>query len=107
MFATIRTYAGVVKLSHTVFALPFALCGMAAAHAVPTQFIYVSQAADGDSRGGSFDQHQPFSWVVLALILCCMVVARSFAMAVNRIIDRKIDALNPRTALREIPAGRV
>ena len=107
LIGTARTYASFVKLSHTVFALPFALASMAAAYAVPTQFIYVSQAPGNLPRGGSFDQHVPFSWVTLLLILACMVGARSFAMAVNRILDRKIDALNPRTAMREIPAGRL
>ncbi len=107
LIGTARTYASFVKLSHTVFALPFALASMAAAYAVPTQFIYVSQAPGNLPRGGSFDQHVPFSWVTLLLILACMVGARSFAMAVNRILDRKIDALNPRTATREIPAGRL
>jgi 4-hydroxybenzoate polyprenyltransferase len=101
----IKTYASFVKLSHTVFALPFAIAGMAAAYAVPTAFVYVSQHPQGLPPGGSFDQHMPFLWPALALILCCMVGARSFAMAVNRILDRRIDALNPRTAKRELPAG--
>lgn len=105
MLSTVRTYASFVKLSHTVFALPFAIAGMVAAYAVPTGFLYVHQSPDNLPRGDNFDQHVPFSWAVLALILCCMVGARSFAMAVNRIMDRKIDALNPRTAQREIPAG--
>ncbi|MBP9892284.1 MAG: UbiA family prenyltransferase, partial [Planctomycetes bacterium] len=87
--------------------MPFAIAGMVAAYAVPTGFIYVHESPDHLPRGGSFDQHMPFSWIVFALILCCMVGARSFAMAVNRILDRRIDALNPRTAQREIPAGKL
>ena len=106
--STLRTYASFVKLSHTVFALPFALAGMAAAYAVPTGFLYILPSPDGmPSYPGSFDQHIPFSWHVLVLILCCMVGARSFAMALNRILDRRIDALNPRTARRELPSGKL
>lgn len=107
MLSTVRTYASFVKFSHTVFALPFAIAGMVAAYAVPTKFIYVSEPPGDLSRVGGIDKHAPFSWLMLALILCCMVGARSFAMAVNRILDRRIDALNPRTAQREIPAGRL
>lgn len=106
--ATIRTYASFVKLSHTVFALPFALAGMATAYAVPTGFLYILPGPDGaPAYPGSFDQHIPFSWQVLGLILVCMVGARSFAMALNRILDRRIDALNPRTARRELPSGKL
>lgn len=102
----IKTYASFVKFAHTVFALPFAITGMIVAYAVPTQFIYILPGPDGTMpTGASFDQHVPFLWIVLLLILACMVGARSFAMAVNRILDRKIDALNPRTAVRELPAG--
>ena len=101
----IKTYAGFVKFAHTVFALPFALVGMIVACAVPTGFLFVHQHPEGLPRAGSFDQHARFMWVTLTLILLCMVGARSFAMAVNRILDRRIDALNPRTSGREIPAG--
>ncbi|MBZ0135188.1 MAG: putative 4-hydroxybenzoate polyprenyltransferase [Planctomycetes bacterium] len=102
----IKTYASFVKLAHTVFALPFALTGMIVAYAVPTRYIYILPGPDGTGmNSGSFDQHVPFLWTLLLLILLCMVGARSFAMAVNRILDRKIDAKNPRTAVRELPAG--
>lgn len=86
----IKTYANFVKLAHTVFALPFALVGMIAAYAVPVP-------------GG----RAAFYWTTLGLILLCMVGARSFAMGVNRILDRRIDALNPRTATRELPSGAI
>lgn len=102
----IKTYASFVKIAHTVFALPFALVGMMVAYAVPTSFVYVTPGpGNAGTTGGSFDQHVPFLWTVLLLILLCMVGARSFAMAVNRILDRKIDAKNPRTAVRELPSG--
>ena len=108
MLSTVRTYASFVKLSHTVFALPFAIAGMVAAYAVPTR---IHASWQGPIVGGHIEGvtpvFVPFSGVVLALILCSMVGARSFAMAVNRILDRKIDALNPRTAQREIPAGKL
>src|SRR5512137_2794490 len=70
-----------IKWEHSVFALPFALCGaMLAAGGMPT-------AAQ-------------LGWIVL-----CMVSARSAAMAFNRVADAQIDAANPRTAARAIPAG--
>jgi 4-hydroxybenzoate polyprenyltransferase len=86
MFATIKTWAGFIKLSHTVFALPFALAAMA--------------VAARDQRGWP-------GWRTFGLILAAMVCARSCAMAFNRIVDRRFDALNPRTATRHLPAGRV
>lgn len=74
---------GLVRFAHTVFALPFAFAGaFLARHEVP-----------GAARLG---------WILLA-----MVGARSLAMVLNRLIDARIDALNPRTAGREIPAGRL
>lgn len=101
----IKTYASFVKIAHTVFALPFAVVGMLAAYAVPTGFLHVFPGPDGAMPSGSFDRHVYFFSTTLILILLCMVGARSFAMAVNRIIDRKIDARNPRTAVRELPSG--
>jgi 4-hydroxybenzoate polyprenyltransferase len=81
---TIGKYLSLVKFSHTVFALPFALIGFTLA------VIY---------------EQQTFHWHLLGLMLLCMVFARSAAMAFNRYLDRKFDALNPRTAKREVPAG--
>jgi 4-hydroxybenzoate polyprenyltransferase len=80
----IGKYLSLVKFSHTVFALPFALIGFTLAVAY---------------------ERQTFHWYQLVLMLLCMVFARSAAMAFNRYLDRKFDALNPRTAKREIPAG--
>jgi 4-hydroxybenzoate polyprenyltransferase len=89
---TVGNYLSLVKFSHTVFAMPFAMIGffLAATKA------YVSDA----SVPGSPDLMARFFLVVL-----CMVAARSAAMAFNRYLDRHFDALNPRTAIREIPSG--
>jgi len=81
--ATLNNYLTLIKFSHTVFALPFALIGF---------FLASSQFG--------------FDWGNLVLVLMCMVFARSAAMAFNRYIDRDIDLKNPRTAqVREIPKG--
>lgn len=86
MFALLGKWADFVKLHHTVFALPFALAAMA-----------VAARENGGWPG----------WRVFLLILVAMVCARTCAMAFNRIVDRKFDALNPRTATRHLPAGQV
>ena len=86
MVQTFRNYLSLIKFSHTVFALPFALIGFALA--------IVSGKAE-------------FSGIKLLLVILCMVLARSAAMAFNRLIDRHFDAKNPRTAQREIPAGTI
>ncbi len=79
----IKTYLSLIKFSHTIFALPFACIG----------FVLALHTG------------KPFSLKLFLLVIACMVFARSAAMAFNRFIDRKFDALNPRTAVREIPAG--
>ena len=81
MFEKLALWSSLVRLSHTVFALPFALAGL----------LIGSQGL-------------PHPWTLL-LVLGCMVTARNAAMAFNRLIDRDIDAKNPRTAKRHIPAG--
>ncbi len=80
---TVKQYLSLVKFSHTIFALPFALIG----------FML------------SIHEGYTFSLKLFLLVLACMATARNSAMAFNRYIDRKFDALNPRTAIREIPAG--
>lgn len=80
----LKQYLSLIKFSHTVFALPFALIGFTLA------VVY---------------EQQPFEWHLFIKMLLCMVFARSAAMSFNRWLDRKYDALNPRTAQREIPAG--
>ena len=80
----IAKYASLVKFSHTIFAMPFALIG----------YVYALSSTG-----------TPFDWVVLLLVVLCMVFARNAAMGFNRWADRRIDAENPRTVGREIPAG--
>jgi 4-hydroxybenzoate polyprenyltransferase len=84
MFSALRHLLSLIRFSHTVFALPFALLSAALAWREP------------DSA---------FRWTHLAGIVVCMVCARSAAMAFNRIVDREFDAANPRTATRHLPAG--
>ncbi|MCX6885231.1 MAG: putative 4-hydroxybenzoate polyprenyltransferase, partial [Verrucomicrobia bacterium] len=86
IFSTIKKWGEFVKFSHTVFALPFALAAMV--------------VAARENRGWP-------GWRIFGLILACMVCARTCAMAFNRIVDRKFDALNPRTASRHLPAGKI
>ena len=81
----IKSYLSLVKFSHTIFALPFALIG-----------FFVSLQRYGN---GAINPR------LLLLVLACMVTARNAAMAFNRWADQKYDALNPRTATREIPSG--
>src|SRR5688572_4665461 len=78
----IASYLSFVRFSHSVFALPFALTGALLAW-----------------------REQPFSWAQVAWIVVCMVSARSAAMGFNRLVDARFDALNPRTAMRELPRG--
>lgn len=79
----LRDALGLVKFSHSVFALPFALMG-----------AWLASGGVPEAR-------------VLALVVVAAVAARTAAMGFNRLVDRHIDAKNPRTATREIPAGRV
>src|SRR6187399_22326 len=81
----VRAFLEMIRFSHTVFALPFAL----------------SAAALAWRAGGGF------RWMDLVGIVVCMIFARSAAMAFNRLADRRIDAENPRTAMRHLPSGRL
>lgn len=85
-FLKIKSWGEFVKFSHTIFALPFALAAMVVA--ARTQ------------RGWP-------GWRTFGLILSAMICARTCAMAFNRIVDRKFDAANPRTAQRHLPAGQI
>lgn len=84
MSSPLVVYSRMIKLSHTIFALPFALAAaVLASREVPT------------------------TWAQWGLIVLCMVAARSSAMGFNRVVDARYDALNPRTAVREIPSGQI
>jgi 4-hydroxybenzoate polyprenyltransferase len=86
MLGELQKWAGFVKISHTIFALPFALAAML--------------VAARDHRGWPGGR-------LFALILLAMFCARTCAMAFNRIMDRRFDAANPRTANRHLPAGQI
>jgi 4-hydroxybenzoate polyprenyltransferase len=85
----IKDYLSLVKFSHTIFAMPFALIGFV----LGLRYNWI--------------QHLSIEniWFKFFLVIVCMVTARSTAMAFNRYLDRHFDKLNPRTAIREIPAG--
>lgn len=87
--SVVKNYLGLVKFSHTIFALPFALIGFA----LGVSYQLTNQLAI-ENIGFKF-----------FLVIVCMFTARSAAMAFNRYLDRHFDKLNPRTAIREIPAG--
>ena len=96
----VRSYLSLIKFSHTIFAMPFALIGFVLAITRPMQYF--------DSKEiSSWSVYYDSSFLIkkLSLVILCMVFARSGAMAFNRYLDRKWDALNPRTAIREIPKG--
>ena len=97
---TVKNYLSLVKFSHTIFALPFALIGFFVALTLGKQ-----QWSLNDAIGWGYDITNFVVWRKFLLILICMVTARSAAMAFNRYLDRSFDAKNPRTAIREIPAG--
>jgi 4-hydroxybenzoate polyprenyltransferase len=86
MISSVKQWGSFVKFSHTVFALPFALAAMA-----------VAARANSGWPG----------WRTFGLILAAMVCARTCAMAFNRVVDRKFDAMNPRTAERHLPRGQI
>ncbi len=85
MYRRALLFLEMIRFSHTLFALPFALLSAVLAWQV---------------KGA-------FQWLELVGILVCMVFARSVAMAFNRLADRQIDAANPRTAIRHLPSGKL
>ena len=96
---TVRNYLSLVKFSHTIFAMPFALIGFFLA--IAPSWLEVLELPN--TRVNYYaNESLLFKFV---LVILCMVFARSAAMAFNRYLDRDIDALNPRTAIREVPRG--
>lgn len=86
LFDNTGNYLSLVKFSHTVFAMPFALIGYFMA---------------------TVDEGHGFRIKTLMLVLACMILARSAAMGFNRLVDYRFDRMNPRTASREIPSGLI
>jgi 4-hydroxybenzoate polyprenyltransferase len=88
-----KKYLSLIKFSHTIFAMPFACVGF---------------GLGVTDQWGSFQDVDLSDWIWKGLgVVACMVFARSAAMAFNRYLDRNIDAMNPRTSMREIPAGLI
>jgi 4-hydroxybenzoate polyprenyltransferase len=103
---TIKNYLSLIKFSHTIFAMPFALIGF---------FLGIFNFIDDSKKSIQEGEFASSSWSIdlpilglvklFLFVILCMITARSAAMAFNRYLDRQFDAKNPRTAIREIPAG--
>jgi len=113
----VRSYLSLIKFSHTIFAMPFALIGFFLSIASSWQWyfghkqqvdeyiFYPSGYSTLFPNNADYPKTTTELVVRFLLVILCMVFARSAAMAFNRYLDRKWDALNPRTAIREIPKG--
>ncbi len=89
----IRKFLELIRFSHTIFALPFAV--------LSAIWAWILSSREGFAFDSSIVGRSAFGVIV------CMVAARSFAMAINRLVDRELDALNPRTASRHLPSGQL
>ncbi len=100
--SNIKKYLSLVKFSHTIFAMPFAIIGFFLATRITS-----NQQNLNMTIGWSDKIFMPIQNLLIKFILVifCMIFARSAAMAFNRYLDRSFDAKNPRTAIREIPTG--
>ena len=96
----VKNYLSLIKFSHTIFAMPFALIGFFLA-------LFENTSVVPGWHTKIFPPQFPWKLIGIKflLVIGCMIFARSAAMAFNRYLDRKFDAKNPRTAVREIPAG--
>ena len=104
IMSKVRNYLSLIRFSHTIFAMPFAMIGFALGEFAP--IFSAKKALEGSSSSWSlYLAPTPGIWRKLLLVVLCMIFARSAAMAFNRWLDVKFDALNPRTAIREIPRG--
>ncbi|GAA4333610.1 UbiA-like polyprenyltransferase [Flaviaesturariibacter amylovorans] len=117
--STVKNYLSLIKFSHTIFAMPFALIGffLAIKRNVLLPGLNIRSSFD---HSGQWNLNRSIGWSAqkgwgdtltqilterFVLVILCMVFARSAAMAFNRYIDRRFDEKNPRTAIREIPKG--
>jgi 4-hydroxybenzoate polyprenyltransferase len=98
--SSVKNYLSLIKFSHTIFAMPFALIGF---------FLAVMSLPQSVVPGWHIiiypQGYATYLIKIFFLVLLCMIFARSAAMAFNRYLDRQFDAKNPRTTIREIPAG--
>ena len=97
----VKNYLSLIKFSHTIFAMPFALIGF-------FMGVYTIMNSGDTSSIKGIDviiEYSKTHRLIFIYIIACMVFARSAAMAFNRYLDREFDAKNPRTAIREIPTG--
>ena len=108
---TVKKYLSLIKFSHTIFAMPFALIGFSLAffqikdYAVSVVLGWHRTIDASHSRVIEIPISGREIIIRFVLVILCMMLARSAAMAFNRYLDRSFDAKNPRTAIREIPAG--
>ncbi|MEO6669958.1 MAG: UbiA-like polyprenyltransferase [Ferruginibacter sp.] len=100
---TVKNYLSLIKFSHTIFAMPFALIGFFLAFRQSPGQVNLNDTI-GWSGNVNLDVNRNY-WLLFVLVVLCMMLARSAAMAFNRYLDRAFDAKNPRTAIREIPSG--
>jgi 4-hydroxybenzoate polyprenyltransferase len=115
MITTVKKYLSLVKFSHTIFAMPFALIGFVlGVHSIIR--VAISQNGSSSVYGSTgiplpgfvpitFEASTFSLFLLFFLVILCMIFARSAAMAFNRWADASWDAQNPRTAIREIPKG--
>jgi 4-hydroxybenzoate polyprenyltransferase len=97
---TIKNYLSLIKFSHTIFAMPFALIGFFLG------FLSIPRSVIPGWHTIIYPENYIQELIkIFILVILCMITARSAAMAFNRYLDRQFDAKNPRTAIREIPAG--
>ena len=106
LLGLLHIWGGFVKFSHTLFAMPFALASMMVASREHYRYHEANPGSNGNPLAPAFEFGFPGPKLFL-LIIVCMVCARTCAMAFNRIVDRKFDAKNPRTAERHLPAGEI
>ncbi len=91
--STVKNYLSLIKFSHTIFAMPFALIGFFLGYRFNLSSFYESETT--------------INWFLFAKVIVCMVFARNAAMAFNRLADYKFDKENARTKIREIPSGLI
>jgi 4-hydroxybenzoate polyprenyltransferase len=109
--STVKKYLSLIKFAHTIFAMPFAMIGFVLGvfalmnQGIDEQRELIGEKGEFVSTVFRFTPNYSRLALLFGLVVLCMIFARSAAMAFNRFLDRHFDAQNPRTAIREIPAG--